>query len=123
MASFPNTSAIAGLIALILVFITTVPTFLSFFNKAKSKANGDRYEDLHKFYEDRDGVATEESQKAFSVAIPKYIGFSSCVVGFLASIIIAVFTTIQTTRNSHVENWLIFGSWVRTKPIPLRSRC
>lgn len=114
MAS-PSPSAIADLVALILIFSTTVPTLLQFFSEARIKAKGNGYEDLHKLYEDRDGVATEESQNEYSATIPKYIALSSCILGFLVSIIIAVFTTIHPSKNFFVENWVIFGSWVWTK--------
>ena len=117
MASFtPNPSTIASLTALILVFFLTVPTFWSLFNQARSKARGSDYEEIHKLYEDRDGVATEESQKRYSAAIPKYIAASSSLLGFIASIAIAAFTSVHSATHPCLENWLSFGTWVRDRP-------
>lgn len=123
MAATLNLSAIAGLIALLLVFLITVPTLLSFYNRVNMKAKGNGYEEVHKLYEDRDGVATEESQKAFSAAIPKYIALSGCVVGLLTSLVMAVFTSTRSMGDFFIENWLTFGSWVWTRLISLLSTC
>ena len=116
----PNLSAIVSLAVLILSFLLTLPTFRTLFNKAISKSKTYEYEELHKLYEDRDGVATKESQKEYSVAIPKYVALSSSIIGFLASTAIAVFASVHFTEAPSIENWLWFGSWVREFPDPLR---
>lgn len=112
MAASFTLSAVAASIALILVFLITVPTLLSFYNRINTKAKGNGFDEVHKLYEDRDGVATEESQKAYSAAIPKYIALSACVIGVLASFVMAVFTSTHGMGDFFLENWLIFGSWV-----------
>jgi hypothetical protein len=124
MGAFASASTVADLVALLLIFLITVPTLLSFYGrvKRKAKANGNGYEEVHKLYEDRDGVATEESQREFSAAIPTYIALSGCVVGFLASVVMAVFASIRSTGTLIIEEWLIFGSWVWIMPISLLSR-
>lgn len=126
MVAFTSASAVADLVALLVVFLITLPTLLSFYGRVKRKAkgngNGYGYEEVHKLYEDRDGVATEESQREFSAAIPTYIALSGCVVGFLASVVMAVFASIRSTGTLFVEEWLIFGSWVWMMPISLLSR-
>lgn len=123
MAASLSLSAIAGLIALISIFLITVPTLVSFYNRVNIQAKSNGYEEVHKLYEDRDGVATEESQKAFSTAIPTYIALSGCIVGLLASFVMAVFTSTHSTGYFFIENWLVFGSWVWTMPMLLLSRC
>ena len=118
MASFtPDPSTIASLTALILVFLLTLPTLWSLFNQAKSKAHRGDYEEIHKLYQDRDGVATEDSQKEYSAAIAKYTALSSSILGLIASIAIAAFTSVNSVDYSCLESWLSSGTWVRDYPI------
>ena len=86
--------------------------------RLRSKGYG--YDDVHKLYEDEDGTATEETQKEFSVALPTYLALSSAIIGFLASVTNAVFTTIDPTVSLYTESWLIFGCWVQ--PLSLYVR-
>ena len=111
----PSPPAIAGLTALIVVFFLTVPTFLKLFENVKSKLKPKDYEDVHKLYEDEDGAATEESQKEYSAALPKYLILSSTIIGFLASTTTAVMTTVMPMNTMYLNNWLLFGSWVHER--------
>ena len=65
-----------------------------------------------KLYEDEDGIATEDTQKEYSAALPKYTALSCSILGFLASIITAVSATVHPTLNLRLELWLSFGIWV-----------
>ena len=114
MTSPSSLSAIAGLITLILVFLLTVPTFWAFHNKAKPKAGRIDFDEIDKLYEDRDGIATEETQKNYSAAIPKYISLSGSIIGFLASAIITAYTSNHPAYDTCVDGWLLFGTWVWT---------
>ena len=71
------------------------------------------YDDVHKFYEDEDGTATEESQKEFSVALPTYLALFSAFIGFLSSVTNAVFITVFSIVSLCTESWFIFGCWVQ----------
>ncbi len=114
----PSPSVVTGLTALILVFFLTIPSVVKLF---KSYSRG-KYARIDALYEDEDGSATEESQTEYSATLPKYIALLSSMIGFIASTISAAFTTIHPTRNLYVENWLLFGSWVRSLTLSERSR-
>ena len=103
---------IASLTALALTFVFTTPIFLKIFDRVRLRSKGCVHDDVDKLYEDEDGTATEETQKEFFVALPTYLALSSAIIGFLASITNAVFTTIDPTVNLYTESWLIFGCWV-----------
>ena len=113
MPSLTGPSAIAGLTILVLVFFLNVPIFWSYFYKARSRERTVNYESIHKLYEDRDGVATEESQKEYSAAIPKYTALICSITGLAASIAISVLASIHPVNKLCVENWLRSGTWVR----------
>lgn len=109
-------SAIVGLVALILVSLITGSTFYGLFKVVESRINANSPEDSHDLYADGDGEATEDSQKAFSVAVPQYIALSSCIVGLAAATAGAVKVSVETERtNLLVENWSIFFCWVRIR--------
>lgn len=112
MEPSPSPSAVVGLTALILVFFTSLPTFLRLFNRATLRARGNAPIEISKLYEDEDGIATEETQKGYTATLPKYLALSCSVLGFSASLGLAVFTTVHPKLNQYVENWLSFSTWV-----------
>lgn len=114
MAFSLNLSAIASLVALILVSIITGSSFLGLFKVVQSRIKQDSPEESHDLYVDRDGSATEQSQKAFSVAIPQCLAISSCIVGFSAATVVAVKVSVESeVLDLLVESWSIFYCWVR----------
>ena len=112
MEPSPSPSAIVGLVALILIFFTSIPTFLLLFKRVTSKARGNLPDETSRLYEDEDGIATKETQEAYSAAVPKYTALLCSLLGFAASTSIAILTTAHPTLNSYVEHWLSFGTWV-----------
>ncbi|OKL56526.1 hypothetical protein UA08_08261 [Talaromyces atroroseus] len=63
-------------------------------------------------YEDKDGVASEESMAAYSAKTPKIILSVFTMVGFAAATFLAVVTTLH--RNDYaifVQNWLNVAQW------------
>ena len=104
-------SAVVGLIVLILIFLTSIPTFLNIYKRVTSKARSAPLDETSKLYRDEDGIATEESQREFSASVPKYIALSCSLLGFSASISIAIFSTVHPASNLCVEYWLSFGTW------------
>ncbi|KAL2038338.1 hypothetical protein N7G274_008987 [Stereocaulon virgatum] len=107
----PSPPTIAGSITLIVVFILTIPTFLNVLGDVRSKFQAKEYDDGHRPYEDEDGAATEESQKEFSTAIPKYFTLASSIIGFLASATTAVITSVTSIKAIYLKDWLLSGSW------------
>ena len=105
-------SAIVGFTALILIFFTSLPALISFFYQATSKEKNETSNETSELYQDQDGIATEETQKAYSAALPKYIALSCSLLGWSASTIVAVFTTVHPVSNIYVEHWVGFVTWV-----------
>ncbi|KAK3398126.1 P-loop containing nucleoside triphosphate hydrolase protein [Sordaria brevicollis] len=60
-------------------------------------------------YEDADGKATVESQRAYSAKVPKTVILLSAAAGFTLSIAIALLSTNQKT--SSLNDWLSTGAW------------
>ena len=114
-------SFIAGLTALILVFSTSLPTFSKIYRSATPRWRDNALNETSKIYQDEDGIATEETQKGYSAAVPKYLALLCSVLGLSASIGIAVYTTVHPTIDVCVENWLSFGTWVRMLSNPISS--
>ena len=105
-------STIASLTALVLTFSFTIPILFKIVNRVRLRSKAYGHGDVYKLYEDEDGIATEETQKEFSVALPTYLALSSAIIGFLASVTNAVFTTVFPIVSLCTESWLIFGCWV-----------
>ena len=109
-----NFSAIVALTALILVFFTSLPAFVRVLKRGTLKAMVEVPYETSKLYEDEDGIATEEAQKGYTAAVPKYIALSCSMLGLSASMGIAVHTTVHPMLHLCLENWLSVGTWVRT---------
>ena len=107
-------SLVFGLIALLLIFLISTPTFLRLY-KAIVQLRGAPSDETSKLYEDEDGIATEETQKGYSAAVPKFIALLCSLLGFSASLGIAVYSTVHPTLDLYVEHWLSFGTWVRLR--------
>ncbi|KAJ4418671.1 hypothetical protein N0V85_001359 [Neurospora sp. IMI 360204] len=60
-------------------------------------------------YEDADGKATVESQRAYSAKVPKTVILLSAAAGFTLSIAIALLSTNQ--KASSLNDWLSTGAW------------
>lgn len=65
-------------------------------------------------YEDADGKATVESQRAYSAKVPKTVILLSATAGFALSIAIALLSTSK--KASSVNDWLSTGAWVQSCP-------
>ena len=95
---------------LVLVFLLTLPSahgIVSHFRETKPKPDH--------AYEDKDGIATEESAAAYSATLPKALLSIFSVLGLLASIALAVLASINTASGMTVENWLTAGLGVRIR--------
>ena len=113
MERSPSPSLVFGLIALLLIFFISTPTFLRLYKRAIVELRGTASDETSKLYEDEDGIATEETQKGYSAAVPKSIALLCSLLGFSASMSIAVYSTVHPTLDLYVEHWLSLGTWVR----------
>lgn len=93
--------------SLLLVALLTTPALngvLSHFREPKSKPA---------IYEDKDGVASEESMAAYSVTYPKIFLSIFSVIGFGTALALAVLGTLDSHLDPlFLENWLAVGQWV-----------
>ena len=105
MLSSQTNSLIVGAVGLGLVGISSVPALLRLYGRRKGSN-----EEIQ--YVDEDGAATEESQKAFSAVIPRYLILASAVIGLLLSIAAAVLSTVRPSGIFFLESWLLVGGWV-----------
>ena len=71
--------------------------------------------DLFKLYEDRDGIATEQSHKHYtaSIRITKGASIAVWAIGLLVSLATATSRTVGTEIAQVTEAWLTFACWVR----------
>ncbi|KAF7952508.1 uncharacterized protein EAE97_002005 [Botrytis byssoidea] len=95
----------------ILIGLFTIPTAWRFIRNFKSP----RVTNHGVLYEDKDGVATEESMAKYSTKRQFVIIFTSLTVGLLASFGLAVFATVVKNEFSHsafTHIWLLFVSWI-----------
>lgn len=95
-----------------LIGLFTIPTAWRFAKNFKQP----RLTNHEAFYEDKDGVATEESMAKHSAKFQFMIIFTSLFVGLLVSFGLAVFATVQKNEGFSdlclVQLWLLFVSWV-----------
>jgi hypothetical protein len=100
----------AGAAGLVLLVLLTVPALLatvSHFREAQSKAS--------LIYEDKDGVASEESMAAYSAKVPKIIISILSVLGFSTGTAVAVLGTLHQHRDiALLPDWLNVAQWVCT---------
>ena len=110
--SFRSPSFIVGLTALIIVCVTTLPTLLNLYKRAKHSSKNYGYREIHKLYEDKDGVATEETANEYTAAIPKFIALTSTLLGLAAAVVNIVITSTYSSQSPSIGDWIAFSTWV-----------
>lgn len=114
MATSPQTvSLVAGSLGLFLGLLLTTPALRSIaarFILGRRQRTG--YQHAQELYEDQDGVATQESVKAFSDKRQRIAIAGLSAVGFVVSLALATITTNSPWRTQLVEHWLQVGVWV-----------
>lgn len=110
MTDSTNVSLALAIVCLILVTLLTLPSLWQcILRLQKSK---DQYESLSGHYEDEDGIATDESESAYSDFIQRLIILLVSAVGSLDALALAVLTTRQPEFRLLIEQWLQFATWV-----------
>lgn len=100
MRGTESTSLAAGITALALVLLLTLPSLISIashLRNPKPKSNT---------YEDKDGIATEKSVAEYSAKIPKISLAILAISGLALSIFLAVLNIVGEDDGMFVENWL-----------------
>jgi len=112
MLGFDSRSLAVGSVGLVLVFLLTLPAlkqFVAHFREPKPKP---------RIYEDKDGIATEESTAKYSTTIPKILLAIFTILGLLTAIGLAVLGTVNYDQDPmYIENWINFAQWVCTLKI------
>jgi hypothetical protein len=109
----PDTMALPLFLSLhigiaVLVFALTAGAFLYNLLEARPQ-KGPKKDGL---YEDKDGRATEETQKAYSVKLQNGFATAFAAVGFGIGLANAVVVTVKDGESSSIDGWLQFLPWV-----------
>lgn len=116
-----NISA-ASVAAPALILLLTIPTVWRF---SKNPTRGAvKVPNDAALYEDKDGIATEESMKAYSTKTPFVFAFLALATGLCLSFASAVYGTVRTedhfSQTCLAQIWVLFASWVRVQGALLR---
>ncbi|MCJ1379910.1 hypothetical protein MMC17_003013 [Xylographa soralifera] len=103
-------SVVVGSVGLGLVALASLPSVLSIYRKLRPRKDSG-YHKVDVLYEDGDGAATVDSQRAFSTVLPRSFALVGSIIGFLFSVVAAVLNTVHYDGVLVVESWLTFGSW------------
>lgn len=95
-----------------LIGLFTIPTAWRFARNFKSPKSTNH----EALYEDKDGVATEDSMAKYSTKLQFVMIFTSLIVGLLVSFGSAVFATVEKKEGFSdyclMQLWLLFVSWI-----------
>jgi|SRR5271154_4951509 len=105
-----TTSLATASLALALVGFLSLPAASQCFQRCR--ASKLQFEDLSGRYEDEDGIASEESEAAYSDFVPRLILILVSIVGTVGCLISSVLVTTRATVPLVVEQWLQFATWV-----------
>lgn len=103
-------SPASGAAALLLVALLTLPSVISLvshFRELKTKPAR---------YEDKDGVASEESVAKYTARSPKILLSLFTVLGLATAIALVILGILNRGLDPRfLENWLAVAEWVRRK--------
>jgi hypothetical protein len=103
-------------LALLLVALDSIPAIQSIARIARKSRDHEPIQLAKDVYCDEDGEATEESLRAFSDKWQR-IAIALCsIVGFLATLAMAVLATLNLAIPNPSPIWLQFTLWVSRKP-------
>ncbi|KAG9233617.1 putative ABC bile acid transporter [Amylocarpus encephaloides] len=96
---------VLGGVGVVLVLLLTLPSIfggVSHFREPVAKPET---------YQDKDGVATDESMSRYSARIPKGLLAFFSVLGLLTSLALGVLGTLDPQKSLLIENWLNVAQW------------
>lgn len=111
MPQSDTAALVSSVIGVTAVTLLTVPAVKQFLGRLTARRSS-QYHQLSDKYEDEDGVATPESQNAYSVQLQRILLIVIAVVGTLESLIAAILATSRRQIRLPTEQWLSFVSWV-----------
>ena len=110
MAESTTTSLATASTALGLIALLSIPSIHQYVRRIRSTKS--QYVDLSDRYEDEDGVATQESEEAYSDFVPRLIVLLGAIIGCLDCLVSAILTTTREALPLLIEQWLQFVTWV-----------
>ena len=110
MAGATTTSLAIAIAALVLVALLTIPAGTGFYQRLIATKKQDL--EFTDKYEDADGVATEESEAAFTTRIQRIFSLLTALVGFAVSLVSAILATLRADVQLPAESWLQFAAWI-----------
>jgi ABC-type multidrug transport system fused ATPase/permease subunit len=95
-----TSSLISGVVCLTLIVLSTLPAIWRIYNRFHSPKNhensdSDSDPETRRFYADKDGTATEETEKAFNDKVQKSVILVAGIAGFLVTIVMSVLGTLR----------------------------
>src|SRR5436189_4793715 len=111
MVSPATASLISGVTGLALVALNSTPALWLISNRLVRRKYGELSALVH-LYEDRDGVATEETEKKFSDKVQKVVIAAFSVAGFFVSVALSVSATLKPDLSPVLDQWIQAGVWV-----------
>jgi hypothetical protein len=120
-AQHTTASAAISITCLVLVVLLSVPSIRQSVSRLRAKKV--HFQALADRYEDEDGVATEESEEAYSDFVPRLILVLLSAVASLDALAAAVLITSRPQFSLAFEQWLQFVTWVSLLPMPVGGRC
>ncbi|KAH8698973.1 putative ABC bile acid transporter [Talaromyces proteolyticus] len=104
-----NLKALAtGAIGLVLVSLLTLPAVIAITSRCRRA----KYES-QLLYEDKDGIATQESMAAYSATAPKIVTFISMFIGFATASSLAVLTPSDRNQDlAFIALWINVAQWI-----------
>ena len=106
---FPASLALPGACLLIVAFLST-PSISGLIWRVQNRK--DQYRELSDHYEDKDGIANEESEAAFSDIVQRLLLFLVSLLAAVDTLVLAILITTRSHQPHSVEHWLRFGTWI-----------
>ena len=110
MAGSTTVSLALAIACLVLVGILSIPALLQYIDRLRKGKS--KYFELSDRYEDEDGVATDDSEAAYSDFIPRLLLVLVSAVGTFDALAFAIVITTRPKLDLMIEQWLQFGTWV-----------
>ncbi|KIW72199.1 hypothetical protein PV04_00411 [Phialophora macrospora] len=110
--AFHHTSAsvAVSIACLTIVAVLSTPAAGQLITRLRGRKK--QYAQLSERYEDKDGVATEESEQAYSDLIPRLILILISTVACAVALATAILTTTRSYLPLSLEQWLQFATWL-----------
>jgi ABC-type multidrug transport system fused ATPase/permease subunit len=108
MAGSIAISLIIAIASSAVVFLLSIPALTQYVQRIRKGKT--QYLELSDHYEDKDGVATEDSESRYTDFIPRLSLLLVSAVGTIDTLVFAVILTTKPLLN--LEQWLQFGTWM-----------